>query len=160
MKDLYTETWKDLGRHPGLMGGSLQPVKMSIVPERPSLSIEFLSKSWWQIIEIGKRTLTFVCPCKWPWPAKTVLRSKTELDAAPYFKLCHRATELKQCGSRAPVWLSWVKHRTLCFLCCAEAFLSWGSPKSSFLLSSLAFRDVSFKKLLWPRAKKVASCVL
>ena len=99
--------WEDIL---GSWGGSLHPVKMLIV-SGVILTFNWIpTKWWWQILEIGKRTLTFVCSSKWPWTGKTVLRSRTELDTAlSYLKLCHRATELKQYGSQA----SLAQHRTL-----------------------------------------------
>ena len=52
---MCTEPYQALGGCPGLVGRETHLVKMSAVPEATLSFMSFLSKSWWQILEIGKK---------------------------------------------------------------------------------------------------------
>ena len=105
---MCTEPHQALGGHPGLVGWEPHLVKMSAVPEATLSFMSFLSKSWWQILEIGKKNKTHnIQPPQQMTPdSKSVLEKHDRVGRSTFlFQKMSQRHRIKQCGSRAPGWL-------------------------------------------------------
>ena len=73
-----------------------------------------IPKSWWQVLEIGKKIHNIYPPPQMTRDSKSVFEKQDRAGCSTFqFQMMSQRHRIKQCGFRAPTWLRWLSIRLL-----------------------------------------------